>query len=90
MYFSYSWYGDYTMDVLLSTSLGASSEDMGEHGNLVNATSNCMIAQQTGSALNALTTRVLFCELTSAFSIGELLYSTFSKLSMAITICPNL
>ena len=54
------------MDVLLSTSLGASSEDMGEHGALVAAVANAMAAQQTGSALNALTTRVLFCELTSS------------------------
>ncbi|XP_065909836.1 cytochrome P450 3A24-like isoform X2 [Dysidea avara] len=56
----FSWYGNYTMDVLLSTSLGASSEDMGEHGALVAAVANAMAAQQTGSALNALTTRVLF------------------------------
>jgi len=54
------------MDVLLSTSMGASSEDMGEHGELIAAVANAFAGQETGSALNALYVRMLFCELTSS------------------------
>jgi len=54
------------MDVLLSTSLGASSGDKGEHGALVAAVAKAFAGQQTGSALNAMTARVLFSELISS------------------------
>jgi len=60
--FSHSWYGDYTMEVLLSASMGASSEDMGEHGALVTAVANAFVGKQTGNALNSMAIRILHCK----------------------------
>ena len=52
------------MNVLLSTSLGASQDSIGEHGALIAAVDNSLVAQQAGRALNHLTVRVLLCKLT--------------------------
>jgi len=50
------------MEVLLAASMGASSEDMGEHGALVAAVANALAGHQTGSPLNAMAIRVLYCK----------------------------
>lgn len=59
---SHSWYGDYVMNVLLSTTLGASQDSVGEHGSLLVAVGNALTAQQTGKMFHATTLRVLLCE----------------------------
>ena len=58
----HSWYGEYTMDVLFSTSLGAPRDSIGEHGKLIAAVDNSLVAQQPGRALNHLTVRVFLCK----------------------------
>jgi len=50
------------MEVLLSASVGACSEDMGEHGALVTAVANAFVGKQTGNALNSMAIRVLHCK----------------------------
>lgn len=50
------------MDVLLSTTLGASRDSIGEHGTLVAAASHIFAGQQLGNALNATIMSALLCE----------------------------
>jgi len=50
------------MEVLLSVSVGACSEDMGEHGALVTAVANAFVGKQTGNALNSMAIRILHCK----------------------------
>ena len=50
------------MDVLFSTSLGAPRDSIGEHGKLIAAVDNSLVAQQPGRALNNFTMRVLLCK----------------------------
>ena len=60
---SHSWYGDYTNDVLLSTTLGVSQENIEEHRALVAAVANTFTPQQTGRTFNSTTLQVLLCKL---------------------------
>jgi len=77
------------MDVLLSTSLGASSGDKGEHGALVAAVAKAFAGQQTGSALNAMTARVLFSEIINKFQCYNFM-SFYSKFPMVVSNSPIL
>ena len=50
------------MNVLLSTTLGASRDSIGEHGALMAAVNNALVAQQAGRALNHSVMRILLCK----------------------------
>ena len=67
---THSWYGDYTMDVLLSSTLGASQDSIGEHGALIAAVGNALTAQQQGRILNHMTMRVVLCKFSICMQIS--------------------
>ena len=62
---TYSWYGDYILNVLLSATLGASQDGIGEHGALIVAVGNALTGQQAEKECNVMTLHVMLCEFTT-------------------------
>ena len=60
VHLTYSWYGEYILNVLLCTTLGATQD--GEHGSLIAAVGNAFAAQNTGRVLDNLVTTAVLCE----------------------------